>query len=272
MGVETAAAKGGSALNAARPVVSWIITILLSFMIIGCLSDRFWIAGALLAVAVALAIPVASWRATLERYGLSPTRRRIALAISGFVGLIAVGASAKDPPKVEIPAAKPSALASTASSAPATPATPSTSDEAKAAFVSLYRSVLDTSKPCDTSIDRLGKAASSGNRYTTYAVAKQGAAACRDAAMAFQDMQAPAGLPTDAEEVTTKAISACQNAYISRQMGMEKAMEVADGDGKPSVVSDMSDNLQAGQNGVLMCVAGFFDAAGKAGIDLKRLK
>lgn len=149
--------------------------------------------------------------------------------------------------------------------------TPST-EEGKNAFVALYRQVLAAGEPCDKSITAIGAAAKTGDQYATYQVAKDGAAACREAATTIGSFSKPDGLTGEGEQAVEKALKICGNAYLYRQMGMEKAMQIADGDGKPSVVSEMSDDLKTGQTGVLLCVAGMFDASSKIGIDIKRLK
>lgn len=265
-------AKGGSALAAARPILSWIVTTFLALIAIGCLSDQLWLALAFLCGACALAIPLKKWREKLEKYGVSADRRRAALAICTLAGFIAIGAFAKVSPKDTARTEKPGESKSATPSAPATAYPAASREEAQNGLISLYRTVLETAKPCDASIGQMGKAASTGNQYATYDVAKAGAAACREAATAIREMEAPTGLSSDAAEATTKAIGDCGGAYLFRQMGMEKAMLVADGDGRPSLVSEMSENLKTGQAGVMVCVADFFVAAEKAGIDPKKMR
>jgi len=152
--------------------------------------------------------------------------------------------------------------------------TPSPKDEhlaAQDAFITLYRQIINQTKRCDQASSALQKAANSGDTLATYQAAKEGRDACREATTTIGGYDAPDGLSDEAEEATTKAITTCENGYLYRQMGMEKAMQYADGDTRPSVMSEMIDNMKTGQAGTLLCVTQLFAAANKSGIDIKRL-
>jgi hypothetical protein len=145
------------------------------------------------------------------------------------------------------------------------------SDATKQSFVYLYQDVLAAVKPCDKAFDRLGQAAKTGAPLATYKAAKVGADACQEAATTIGKKSAPSQLSGAAAEKTEEALKVCRNAYVARQMGFEKAMAIADGDTRPSVMSDMEENMKQGQAGVLLCVGSLIEASGLVGVDPKTL-
>jgi hypothetical protein len=212
-----------------------------------------------LMVGLIMFLPVAVFRA----------RRTVAiwLTVGGIIAFAAGVIITPAPPQAG------RASAATASAEPTTkPAETTNGAESKAAFVALYREILSAAKPCDSSVAALRKAAGSGNPYSTYEVAKRGADACREAAMSINDMEAPAGLSAEGRDAVTKSIETCRSAYLYRQTGMEKAMQAADGDARPSVVSEMSENMKTAQSGVMLCVAQLFTASQAVGVDPKQLR
>ncbi|HEX8553412.1 MAG TPA: hypothetical protein VF695_01770, partial [Sphingomonas sp.] len=189
-------------------------------------------------------------------------------------GLVAVGVAAPQAP-VNPQGLAEQAAASKADSDTAAAREKVKADEthavAKRAFVGQYRQLLVLAKPCDQAVTALAKAANSGDQYSTYEAAKHGDRVCRKTATTIGGMSASASTYGEDAKKIEKAISTCRSAYIFKQMGMAKAMAIADGDGRPSVVSDMSEDLKTGQAGALLCVAEFFAAGSKLGIDLKEL-
>lgn len=148
----------------------------------------------------------------------------------------------------------------------------STSADGQTAFVSLYKEVIAVATPCDRSFEKLKVAGESGEIVAVYGAAKDGFEMCRDAAMTLADKTAPAGMSSEANTKTQDALRTCTDAYLARQAGFESAMKYFDGEQRPSVQASMNDNLERGKKGVLLCVAGFFDAAAAAGVDTNLLK
>ena len=216
-----------------------------------------------LLVGIVMFLPLAAFKA----------RRPLAkkLAIGGGVAFVAALILDPNPPGDKV-AAKVDPKPSPTAAAPSAPiASPQSSADGKERFVVLYRGVLSATKPCDAAVGRLGKVASSGDQYATYQVAKDGRDACRDTSTTIAGLDTPDGLTADAEAAVEKAVGECRDAYALRQSAMETAMQIADGEGRPSLVSEMSDQLKAAQGGVLVCVAHLFQAGSAAGVDLKRL-
>lgn len=199
-------------------------------------------------------------------------RRRLAvrLSVGGLIAFIAGLIMTPTPPKADkMPAASSSPI--TAPSPDSKPSAPAIDKGTQAEFIAMYRHIIETAKPCDKSVDALGKAAKTGNVYSTYQVAKDGAEACRDASTSIGEMETPGGLPSEAADAVGKAIEVCRNAYLYRQLGMEKAMQAADGDARPSVMSEMAENMKTAQHGVILCVAQLFMTSQAVGVDPKIL-
>lgn len=200
-------------------------------------------------------------------------RRRIAkiLAIGGAIAFVIGLVLTPNPEKDGKPAPKQVASAKNDSA----PTLASTEQAEKAAaqerFISLYHQVIAEAKPCDEASSVLQKAANSGDSLATYQAAKNGRDTCRAATMAMGKVEPPSGLTDAGEAATKKALGTCENAYLYRQMGMEKAMAVADGDNRPSAISEMIEHMKTGQAGTLLCVAQLLDAAVKSHINIKKL-
>lgn len=194
------------------------------------------------------------------------------LMIGGAVAFVAglILAPGKPDDKANAPV-----QATQAKSEPTPSPTPSDRSEKLATeqrFISLYHQVIAAAKPCDEATNTLGNAGKSRDMLTVYQAAKDGRDACRDATTEIGKFEAPDGLKADAKSATDKALNTCRNAYLYRQMGMEKAMQVADGDSRPSVVSEMVDNMKTGSAGTMLCVGELIGAASSAGIDIQKLK
>jgi hypothetical protein len=229
-----------------------------------------------LLVGVVMFIPVQVFRAR-RRWALRLTFGGLAAVIFGLVAsppkpIPETAVKATAPSATPAIAASPSSPPKTAGASAVEKAKDASSEQTKREFVELYRQVLKSGGPCDKAIGAMAIAAKTGDQYATYQVAKEGEEACGQASTAIQDLQVPSGLSNEAASAVEKGIKTCSSAYVFRQMGMQKAMQVADGDGKPSVVSDMVDNLKTGQTGVMLCVAELFEASSKVGVDTKLMK
>lgn len=192
------------------------------------------------------------------------------LTIGGAVAFVA-GVSMSPPPPPNKTGMKDTATAKTEAATTSAADTQAEKRAAQERFISLYHQVINTAKPCDDASGVLQKAANSGNTLATYQAAKAGREACQNAAIEMRKFDAPEGLNGEATAMTNKALTTCANAYVYRQMGMDKAIEVADGDNRPSVISEMIENMKTGQAGTMLCVGQLLEAASKSQIDLKRI-
>lgn len=195
-----------------------------------------------------------------------PWAKRLAIggAVAFVAGLILT-------PSTDRSAKRPAATTTAAPTNTPSPAA-SPSPDARPAFVSTYRDLLAAAKPCDDSFSALSDAAQTGSPVATYQAARDGRDACRGAAITIGNLEAPDGVADDVEEAVTEALDTCKNAYIRRQIGMDKAMEVADGDARPSAITDMMDYIKSSQAGVLLCVGEMVTAGQKLGVKMDDLK
>lgn len=145
-------------------------------------------------------------------------------------------------------------------------------DAGKQGVLTNYRTMLTLAKKCDPTIAALGEAAKSGSAVAMYAAAKEGQARCQEAWLGISKLSPADGLPGAAREKEEKAIKACGSAYFLRQRAMETAMAIVDGDAKPSKVASLEEDLETGQAGVMLCVAGYFEAADAVGLKPAALK
>jgi hypothetical protein len=107
--------------------------------------------------------------------------------------------------------------------------------------------------------------------YEAYSLAARVEEACRESWSRVSDVDIPPALTGAARDAAEKARETCENAMIAKQMGGEAMKEVFDGDMRPSKVEDARQRAETAQAGTLACVAGIFDAAGKAGVDMSKI-
>lgn len=206
---------------------------------------------------------------------LASVRRHRSLAkklvIGGAVAFIA-GVSMSPPPPPNKAGLKDTATAKNGAAGTSAADAEAEKLAANERFISLYHQVISTAKPCDDAAGVLQKAANGGNTLATYQAAKAGREACQNAAIEMRKLEAPEGLNGEATAMTNKALTTCANAYVYRQMGMDKAIEVADGDNRPSVISEMIENMKTAQAGTMLCIGKFLETSNNLGIDAKRLQ
>jgi hypothetical protein len=130
----------------------------------------------------------------------------------------------------------------------------------------LWRSVVAASEPCDAASKIAANAASSGDVYRLYEAAKTAEDACRVAHYALRELDAPASSADHVEEAFESSISKCAEAALMKQIAYSKIAEVADGNVRPSAVTDARDSVEAASSGSLVCAAAMMAAAAKAGV------
>lgn len=142
----------------------------------------------------------------------------------------------------------------------------------KDGLVANYRTVLSLAKACDPMIGAVGEAGSTGSPVAMYAAAKDGHTKCKDTWLKISDIKPADGLSDEVREKEKEALETCSTAYYLRQRALETAMNIADGDAKPSTITSVQDDLKAGQAGVLLCVGRYSGAAGAAGVSPEALR
>lgn len=157
----------------------------------------------------------------------------------------------------------------------AAPAAASATEEA--AVIAWYDGIMDAAAPCDVASKRMGEitiAISEGNAsmFDGYGAAQRTQAACRESSMAVGGVSIPAAFEGELEEQAEEARDTCQLAYAARRQSAEAAMEVFDGDMRPSKMSTMTELAQQGSNGIMACVAQAMQVVDAAGVDIARLQ
>ncbi|MCB2089102.1 MAG: hypothetical protein R3E18_00715 [Sphingomonadaceae bacterium] len=146
--------------------------------------------------------------------------------------------------------------------------------EAEAA-VAWYNRIISISEACDTSTNELqSQFESIGNGssvYTIYSTAKVTRDQCGEAWRAYENLEVPAEFSDEARDKAKDTSEACANAFFAKRQFADVALEIADGDQRPSKVAEGVDYAKAGGAGVMLCVASAMEAATLAGADLSDL-
>lgn len=213
-----------------------------------------------------------------------PTRKRALLGVALSFGIILVAGSLLPPPPPPTPAEK-AAAAERARQGEADGARQRAEEQkaeereqesTRAEVVTLWRSVLSAVRPCDEAngrmVDVLQRTTrGSSSVYNAYAAADRGAETCRQSWSRLRDLDAPDGLAREQRSKINESLETCGNAYLARQMSLEQAKVIFDGDFRPSALNDYRVQAEAAQAGVLSCVAGLMSGAVEAGVDLNQM-
>lgn len=146
---------------------------------------------------------------------------------------------------------------------------------AKEEAVAWYSEVIEISKPCDQQFTTLQSQFSEfdsvGDLYTIYQTATVTRDACDASWESYRNLDAPSSFNDEVKEKAKETKDRCGNAYFAKRQFAELAMEIADGDMKPSKVQEARQYAEAGGAGVLACVAGAMGTALSAGVPAEEL-
>ncbi|MES2339577.1 MAG: hypothetical protein V4537_15910 [Pseudomonadota bacterium] len=230
----------------------------------------------LLALASIVAVVTGAVRYFLPRLrGQRRQSRNIVLAGIGCFILAAVIVPKPTPEQLaERAAADAKAKAADAADARAADAAKAVADKASKAKLqdeaaALWSNIVTEAKPCDNAGDRVASAARSGDVYRLYAVAKESQAACGSAVAATFQLKAPASAVGESKVAFENAIIKCGEAHSIKQIAFGKVADVADGNMRPSAVTEAREKLEVASGGGLYCAAAMMQAASKAGVDSK---
>ena len=198
------------------------------------------------------------------------TRRKVAgmLAVGGLVAfIVGVALSPTPAPTTKGPAAVASVPPPDAAVAKAT------AGEAKRVLETetktLWASLLQAIEPCDRAAEQVAKTTKTGNIYEVYPAAKAGTEACGEASRAVEALSPPNSATGEVAAAFEKGLDACENGQQARTVAFSKLAEVADGDMRPSAVTEVKEYMQAAGAAGLVCAAGMLEAATKGGVDTK---
>lgn len=254
--------------SVARTVGAWIWVALASFLLLGCMVSGWWSGVLFFAISIAAALPPLKTRLLPTITGAA---RIAASVVAGLLGFIVIGEST---PPVD-PNAAPKTVAAGADATKQKVVDEKALAEARSkSFHAFYERVIDAARPCDDANAKAAEtlqAVSSGRAtvYDAYGVAKAAEERCSAVSAEMATIDVPDEIEGDAEDKADEAVGKCRNAYMMRAMSLQTMLEVIDGDASPSKVQEYKDRAEAGQGGVMLCVASLFEAASTAGVELK---
>ena len=151
-------------------------------------------------------------------------------------------------------------------------ATAEPTEEARHAGRQFYSAIMGAAAPCDAANKQLAAFADAPTTpLAGYRAARAAHDICQASWSVFGDMDVPAQLTGAAEDAAAKAIDTCKLAYFSKMQMAEKAMEIFDGDTRPSTIESMREEAEAGNSGMYACVGQAMAAAVAAGVSLDDL-
>lgn len=167
--------------------------------------------------------------------------------------------------------AEPEIAGDAASGEPSEPAGLTEAQEAKAGqwFVKL----TNISNGCDSRMQELGNAMQavgqgSGSMYEGYAVARETRDSCGKVWQAYRDIEPPGFLNEDAAD---EAGESCKLSAFVKMEAAETAMEIFDGDMRPSQMDKLGEDLKLARANSIQCVTQASAVMSGEGIDLAEL-
>lgn len=131
----------------------------------------------------------------------------------------------------------------------------------------LFKKVIEYSTPCDENMNELAKVFQTGDIYNAYEAAKVTKKVCEYSWEQIGKLSPPEGLNEEAHEQAEETLDNCHLAMFTRIQFSEQAMEVANGDTRPSAISEATEKSKQGNEYSTMCAAGFFVISESQGIN-----
>ncbi len=107
--------------------------------------------------------------------------------------------------------------------------------------------------------------------YDGYVAAKQQVDGCRESEEAIDALPYPSAFTGDVKDAAEKLIGSCRISAQGKRMAGETALEIYDGEVKPSKVTEFKERTEGAQSGLMLCVAMAMQLGQKTGVDLKEL-
>lgn len=151
-------------------------------------------------------------------------------------------------------------------------------DEAvKASMIAFGRNLYTAMSPCDQTGKALAAAAQgmtngTASVYEVYDAAKEANEGCAESSTNIGKVTVPDNLPDDVQKSAKATIRICETASLSKMRAASTMMEIADGDGRPSKVTEMREEAERGQTALLACVAELFVTGDMVGVKAQELK
>lgn len=195
-----------------------------------------------------------------------PTRGRAVLALVGSFLLMAVAGAILPPQDGDATAeAKP---ANTSKAEPKTEAAPDMTAEVQATFAQL----TDKVEACDAASKVVASTFErTKDPYAIYPVVTRATDACKESWLSMNDLKPPPSARGAVKTAFKEAIETCSTAYFMKYQAYEAMAKVLDGDTRPSAVTKAREGMESATTGQVVCVAGFFSAAERAGVGMDKV-
>lgn len=198
------------------------------------------------------------------RIGL-PTRGRAALALVGSFVLMGVAGAILPPQPADATTGGKSATVAKGSPEKAAP---DMTAEVQATFAQLTEKV----EACDQASKTVAASfEKSRNPYQLFPVVTGATEACKSSWLALNDLKPPPSARGAVKTAFKDAIETCSTAYFMKFQAYEAMGKVLDGDTRPSAVTKAREGMESATSGQVVCVAGFFQAADKAGVAMDKV-
>lgn len=185
------------------------------------------------------------------------------IILGSMAGCVAGGSMMPAPASPETPAEK----GVVAAPAPAKP-----SGMTQAEFTAVWSDVKARMERCDAPTRRAAESLSTGDVYAAFAPTQAAAAACEDVWMEMSSIELPRSAKGEVRKSLKEAIDVCETAAYAKREALKSLLKVIDGDQRPSVMNEVTSEMERGKNGTMMCGIGFMGVAEEAGLVLPELE
>lgn len=198
--------------------------------------------------------------------GWMRVRKRLvgAFIVLGSMGGCVAGASM-------LPQPPPSTDVSVEAKAVAAPA-PKREGMTQAEFDGVWSDVKTRMERCDGPTRRAAEALGTGDVYAAFAPTKAAAAACEDVWLKMSTFELPRAAKGEVRKALKEAIDICETATYAKREALQGLMKVLDGDQRPSVMEQVTSEMERGKAATTMCGIAFMGVAEEAGLVLPELQ
>lgn len=242
-------------------ILSWIFSILMLITTLGAFTGGNYLSGVFCLLIVACAFPPL-W-AFLKSKNIS------APLWSKWVAVIVLfGCFGAAMPKVINPS---TADATAQKEAPKPAAVKASSEELNEAGKSLMNEISLAAKPCDNIGKQFATASENPDMYEWYRLANAGAKACDTAAADIQLIQPGNTFSQDGKKKLKIARDNLATAYLHKAESFEKIKIVANGDMRPSAISEATEAIETSSSALVIASAALMINMQEEGVDISTL-
>ncbi|WP_298331116.1 hypothetical protein [Asticcacaulis sp.] len=254
-------------MRKALNILAWVFAIFMSMSALGGFISGDFLLGTVVLLIGLMALPPL-WQALEKQSIKTPVWVRW---IAGFALFIAFAVFNGSPiSRNTTKDAKAVATANTDKAAMPLSSRPTKEQKTKQAQA-FMQDVIAAASPCDKLSLEVARATEAMDMVEIYRTSRNAERVCSEARSEFNSIQLPSYLTSEGRKNVREGLTQMSNAYDQRAYGYSKLKQAADGDLRPSVVTDAQEAMEGVQGQVISAIATLYMALGADGADPEKI-